>query len=55
MVCSTELAAAAGPRYPRVLARHRDLIDAAVRRAGGRFLAHAATAPWRSSTTRAMP
>ena len=41
MVCSTELAAVAGARYPRVLARHRALIDAAVRRAGGRFLAHA--------------
>jgi class 3 adenylate cyclase len=41
MVCSTELAAAAGPRYPRLLARHRALIEAAVRRAGGRFLAHA--------------
>jgi len=41
MVGSTELAIAAGPRYPRVLARHRALIAAAVRRAGGRFLAHA--------------
>ena len=41
MVSSTELLEAAGPRYPRLLARHRDLIAAAVERRGGRFLAHA--------------
>jgi class 3 adenylate cyclase len=41
MVSSTELVEAAGPRYPRLLARHRALIGAAVERWGGRFLAHA--------------
>jgi len=41
MVSSTELVEAAGPRYPRLLARHRSLIAAAVERWGGRFLAYA--------------
>lgn len=41
IVASTELVAAAGPGYPRLLARHRRLIAAAVRRFGGRFLSHA--------------
>ncbi|HEY7068984.1 MAG TPA: hypothetical protein VH479_02670, partial [Acidimicrobiales bacterium] len=41
LVSSTELVAAAGPRYPQLLARHRALIASAVHRAGGRFLAHA--------------
>ena len=41
IVASTELVAAAGPGYPRLLARHRRLIASAVRRFGGRFLSHA--------------
>jgi class 3 adenylate cyclase len=41
IVASTDLVAAAGPCYPQLLARHRRLIAAAVRRLGGRFLSHA--------------
>jgi len=41
MVASTQLLEIAGPRYPRLLARHRALIAAAVTRRGGRFLAYA--------------
>lgn len=41
IVGSTRLAEAAGADYPRLLVRHRRLIAAAVRRMGGRFLAHA--------------
>jgi class 3 adenylate cyclase len=41
MVGSTRLLEIAGPRYPRLLARHRALIAAAVTARRGRFLAHA--------------
>jgi class 3 adenylate cyclase len=41
IVGSTILLAAARDHYPGLLVRHRDLIGAAVRRAGGRFLTHA--------------
>lgn len=41
MVASTQLLEIAGPRYPRLLARHRALIAAAVTRQGGHFLAYA--------------
>jgi class 3 adenylate cyclase len=41
IVGSTDLVAAAGPRYPDLLARHRRLIAAAVDRRGGSFLSHA--------------
>jgi len=41
IVGSTHLLEAAGPRYPRLLMRHRDLIGGAVRRLGGRFLSYA--------------
>lgn len=41
MVASTQLLEIAGPRYPRLLARHRELIAAAVTRRGGHFLAYA--------------
>lgn len=41
MVASTRLLEIAGPRYPRLLARHRALIAAAVTGRRGRFLTHA--------------
>ena len=41
IVGSTGLVAAAGPRYPDLLARHRRLIATAVARRGGSFLSHA--------------
>jgi class 3 adenylate cyclase len=41
IVGSTNLLAAAPDHYPGLLVRHRDLIGAAVSRAGGRFLTHA--------------
>jgi class 3 adenylate cyclase len=41
IVSSTRLIRAAGPAYPRILVRHRELIARAVGRAGGWFLAHA--------------
>jgi class 3 adenylate cyclase len=41
IVGSTRLVEAAGHHYPRLLVRHRRLIEAAVRRRGGRFLAYA--------------
>jgi class 3 adenylate cyclase len=41
IVASTQLIQAAGPAYPRMLLRHRELIARVVERVGGRFLAHA--------------
>jgi class 3 adenylate cyclase len=41
IVGSTDLVAAAGPRYPDLLARHRRLIATSVARRGGSFLSHA--------------
>jgi class 3 adenylate cyclase len=41
IVSSTRLIQAAGPAYPRMLVRHRELIARVVERVGGRFLAHA--------------